>query len=70
MVSQLWRKNGSEIMARSQKVMARKRLEEAALKLSLVASQAMAGKIDLSRAEVTKLLDANMIIVKYMKKLK
>jgi len=66
----LWRKNGSEIMARSQKVMARKRLEEAALKLSLVASQAMAGKIDLSRAEVSKLLDANMIIVKYMKKLK
>lgn len=57
-------------MARNQKVMARRRLEDAALKISLVASQAMAGKIDLSRAEVTKLLDANMTIVKYMKKLK
>ena len=50
--------------------MARKRLEEAALKISLVASQAMAGKIDLSRAEITKLLDANMVLVKYHKKLK
>jgi hypothetical protein len=57
-------------MVRSQKVMARKRLEEAALKVSLVASQAMAGKIDLSRAEITKLLDANMVLVKYHKKLK
>ena len=53
-------------MARNQKVMARRRLEDAALKISLVASQAMAGKIDLSRAEVTKLLDDNMTIVKYI----
>ena len=57
-------------MVRSQKVMARKRLEDAALKIALVASQAMGGKIDLTRSELTRLLDANMLIVKYIKKLK
>ena len=50
--------------------MARKRLEDAALKIALVASQAMGGKIDLTRSELTRLLDANMLIVKYIKKLK